>query len=207
MTIGRVGGIRGSIEDSSSSALYLLAGFIKAMHWPSKPLRWVQFPQSAPNTRPVLTDRAGYSFARQDRPISNDVPMFRRKQFPKVGGNKPVQGLEKGLGRGSYDAKWDRLSVKFRKANPFCRFCEQEGHETSPAEDVDHINPLRPPFNGAKYDWKNLQPLCRFHHYGIKAKLEHYAERTGQIDQIGFWCESIDNRPDMTQRTGHGNVR
>lgn len=133
--------------------------------------------------------------------------MFRRRKFPTVGGassrfpSSPSPSVGD-TGRGQYDAKWDRLSVAFRRKNPFCRFCEQEGRDTIPADDVDHIVPLRAPFKGAKYDRSNLQPLCRRHHYGLKAKLEHYAERTGRIDELPTWCSDPASRPDMTRRPG-----
>ena len=127
--------------------------------------------------------------------------MFRRRKFPSVGGNSSSRANTDGnTGRLQYDAKWDRLSIRFRRQNPFCRFCEQDGYEASPADDADHVIPLRAPFNGAKYDWKNLQPLCRKHHYGLKAKLEHYAEKNGQFDMLRTWCEDPASRPDMTQR-------
>lgn len=119
-------------------------------------------------------------------------PAFQRQlRDPKAIGSS---------GRGEYDARWDRTSIAFRKKNPFCRFCEQEGREAQVAEDVDHIVPLRDPFNGDKYRWGNLQSLCRDHHYGLKAKLEHYAQRTGQLDKLKEWCRDPHSRPDMTRR-------
>lgn len=121
--------------------------------------------------------------------------MFRRRRFETVGGQK-----KQGTGRASYDAKWDRLSLEHRRRHPFCRFCEQEGFECVTADCTDHIIPFEKPFNGGKYDRSNLQSLCNSHHYGEKARLQHYAKRTGQIDRLPEWCDDPSTRPDMTVR-------
>jgi 5-methylcytosine-specific restriction protein A len=45
--------------------------------------------------------------------------------------------------------------------NPFCRVCEQEGR-TELADVIHHITPLAD--GGAKYDERNLMPICSQHH-------------------------------------------
>lgn len=91
-----------------------------------------------------------------------------------------------------YDEKWNRLSIAFRKQNPFCRWCLQMDFDGL-ADLVDHIIPVidRPDL---MHTWKNLQSLCRFHH-GKKYSLEVYARDRGLLDQLPIWCEEIKARP------------
>lgn len=59
-----------------------------------------------------------------------------------------------------YGATWDRLRLMVLAREPLCRSCMAEGR-TTPAEEVDHIIPLRQ--GGTNADG-NLQALCRACH-------------------------------------------
>lgn len=91
-----------------------------------------------------------------------------------------------------YDARWDRLSVAFRKRNPFCLWCAQAGRDTL-TDLVDHMIPVvdRPDL---KHEWDNLMPACVTCH-GRKASLETYARENGLIDLLPVWCREPDKRP------------
>lgn len=92
-----------------------------------------------------------------------------------------------------YDSKWDRLSIRFRKQNPMCRFCAQLGRD-SLTEVTDHIVPwLDQP--ELKYDWKNLQALCGYCHRVTKQQMEIYARANGLLDKLPLWSEDPRNRP------------
>jgi 5-methylcytosine-specific restriction endonuclease McrA len=91
------------------------------------------------------------------------------------------------------DEKWNRLSIRYRKQNPFCRMCEQEGNDAELVDVVDHILPRRE-YPALTYTWKNLQGLCR-RHDGLKARMEIYARETGLLEMLTVWCEAIENRP------------
>jgi 5-methylcytosine-specific restriction endonuclease McrA len=120
---------------------------------------------------------------------------FKRRQFPMVGGRSSNQ--ESSTSRG-YDYRWGKLSLDFRRKNPFCKFCEQEGFEASPADDVDHIIPIED--GGARLDPANLQALCKRHHYGRKERLQLYARKHDLISELPMWCSDPSTRPDMTKR-------
>jgi hypothetical protein len=91
------------------------------------------------------------------------------------------------------DERWRRLSIAYRRQNPFCRFCVQEGNDAVLADVVDHIKPRRE-YPQLTHVWKNLEGLCRLHD-GLKARMENYARETKQLEQLPFWCEAIENRP------------
>lgn len=106
--------------------------------------------------------------------------------------------LKKGNYRGSprdrgYDARWDRISLAFRKANPWCLFCVQASRDTL-TDLVDHMIPVidRPDL---KHDWQNLAPLCVACHAGIKGRMEVYAREYGLIDHLPTWCREPEKRP------------
>jgi len=73
-----------------------------------------------------------------------------------------------------YTARWDRVSKMFRRANPLCKRCEETGR-TTPAEEVDHIIPVkeRPDL---QFDVTNLQSLCKRHH-AIKTRNDRARKR------------------------------
>jgi hypothetical protein len=92
-----------------------------------------------------------------------------------------------------YDGRWTRLSERFRRLNPFCRFCLQRG--LLPFCDVaDHIIPAadRPDL---MFDWDNIQSLCHSCHGGEKAWLETEARRRGDLDLLIVWCQTLEGRP------------
>jgi len=55
-----------------------------------------------------------------------------------------------------YGVAWRRLREAVLDAEPLCRWCSQRGRVT-PAQEVDHILPLR---DGGTNERDNLQPLC-----------------------------------------------
>ncbi|MBF0892710.1 HNH endonuclease [Gluconobacter sp. LMG 1744] len=69
-----------------------------------------------------------------------------------------------------YDNTWREFSSNYRKRNPFCVECREEGLFNSKDIHVDHIVPLEKAPD-RKYDLENLQSLCRRHH-GIKTAKE-----------------------------------
>jgi len=124
--------------------------------------------------------------------------MYERRKFPLVGGRRQGEEDDAPRARKDYDHIWEKLSVRFRRKNPFCRFCEQEGFECQPADSVDHIIPLR--HGGPRLDWGNLQSLCSMHHYGRKFKFELKAEKIGDISLLKEWCADIKSAPKLTDR-------
>lgn len=123
------------------------------------------------------------------------APSLRRFQFPTVGGRKVREGAlrEQSSERG-YDHIWQKLSARYRRKNPFCRFCEQQGFEASLADVTDHIIPVRDN-RDLRLTWSNLQSLCNRHHNGEKRRLEEYARNTGMLDELPKWCADPDSRP------------
>src|SRR5688572_25706712 len=85
-----------------------------------------------------------------------------------------------------YTAEWDRLSTAYRKKNPFCKFCLEQGRMTlvvlGNTGVVDHKWPIED--GGPTWDPNNLQSLCHGHHNGLKRLLQNYARDTRQFDKI-----------------------
>jgi len=114
---------------------------------------------------------------------------------------RPVAMLEqerRGRWRGSprdrgYDSKWDRLSLRFRKQKPFCKFCEMLGRDELTAV-ADHIKPAAF-FPELKYEWKNLVPLCAHHHDVTKQVMENMAKDKGDWDLLVLWCSDVSTWP------------
>lgn len=94
---------------------------------------------------------------------------------------------ERGLGW-----RWDKMSLSFRRAHPFCRLCEQEGRDGL-TDIVDHILP-RAEYPGLTFEESNLQPLCR-RHDGMKQAMEDFARKHGLLERLPLWCSSVENRP------------
>lgn len=93
------------------------------------------------------------------------------------------------------DWRWRKLSVSFRKKNPFCRFCDQAGFDTQPCDVVDHIIPRawRPDLI---YEWSNLISLCHHHHSKVKQGMEIYAKKIGDPNELlPMWCKMPETRP------------
>ncbi len=97
-----------------------------------------------------------------------------------------------------YDWRWEQLARAFRKAHPFCRFCEQAGKLTGLADSVDHIIPFTYA-PSLKYERSNLESLCNKHHFGAKAKIERICERLGTMDDIPRYCASLEERQKLFQ--------
>lgn len=91
------------------------------------------------------------------------------------------------------DARWDRLSKRYRRANPFCEESARRGID-APVEVVDHIIP-REERPDLAYEWSNLQSLTARLHDGWKQEMEAYARRTGQIHMLPEWCKNPSSRP------------
>lgn len=111
-------------------------------------------------------------------------PREARAIRPLVRGSPRLRG---------YDARWDRLSVAFRRRHPFCRFCIQEGNDAVLADVVDHILAIVE-FPELKYEWTNLESLCDPHNKSTKARLELLARKAGDFSQMILWCESVEVR-------------
>jgi 5-methylcytosine-specific restriction endonuclease McrA len=121
-------------------------------------------------------------------------PSFRRQKFPTLGSRKIRNGQDRDdSGERGYDNRWNRLSARFAKQNPFCRFCDQEGFDTELGQARDHIIPVRDRPD-LRLTWKNVQNLCNSHHNGEKRKLEAIARATGQLECLPAWCEDIELR-------------
>lgn len=120
-------------------------------------------------------------------------PYFKFSLPTGVKQASPVRGGRESPRQRGYDARWDRLSLRYRRANPWCRFCEQEGADHL-ADLVDHIMPveLAPEL---RYEWSNLQSLCTMHHSGLKQRMEIYARQTSQTELLRVWCDDPDTRP------------
>lgn len=69
-----------------------------------------------------------------------------------------------------YGSRWDTARATFLRANPFCRYCAQQGRRT-PATVVDHIRPHMRDW-ALFWDSSNWQPLCAPCHNGAKRALE-----------------------------------
>ena len=63
----------------------------------------------------------------------------------------------------NYGRRWRNLRNAFIKAYPLCKHCQEKGRIKA-AQDVDHIDPFDGPDDPRKYDWTNLQSLCRSCH-------------------------------------------
>ena len=75
--------------------------------------------------------------------------------------------------------EWTLARRIFRDANPFCRFCLEEGRH-SEGEVVDHIIPHRGD-RALFFDQANWQVLCKVCHDSTKRQIElhGYHERRG----------------------------
>ncbi|MBN1807198.1 MAG: HNH endonuclease [Sedimentisphaerales bacterium] len=72
--------------------------------------------------------------------------------------------------RRGYGRRWQRLRLRFLKANPLCEDCASQGITTA-ATEVDH----KIPHNGDPkllYDWDNLSSKCKSCHSRKTAKYD-----------------------------------
>ena len=123
--------------------------------------------------------------------------MFRsasRGRLPKsVGAAKRSSPRLRG-----YDAKWDRLSVAWRKANPLCAECEK-ADLLRQATVVDHIIPVADR-EDLRYSPDNLQSLCDACHNGLKRDMEREARSLGDLGVLQAWCKDVSSRPPHLRR-------
>lgn len=83
-----------------------------------------------------------------------------RRKRPWKPERKPYQSIK--AYQDFYNSpEWRKVSKEYREKNPYCVRCKQEGVNTR-AEVTDHIKRLRA--GGARFDYSNLQSLCRKHH-------------------------------------------
>lgn len=72
----------------------------------------------------------------------------------------PRQDRREHAAKRGYDSKWEKYSLRYRRENPICVRCQQNG-QTTAAECVDHIIPVA---NGQRdplfWDRDNHQSLC-----------------------------------------------
>lgn len=101
-----------------------------------------------------------------------------------------------------YDARWDRLSLAFRRANPFCAEAVRCGFDDVMAEVVDHILPAAD-FPHLRLEWSNLQSASRIFH-GRKTALEEHARQTGQLMLLPMWMARPETRPPQFMDLGYG---
>ncbi|MBS1015410.1 HNH endonuclease [Acetobacter persici] len=87
------------------------------------------------------------------------------KKIPNSGRQKMAVQMKRERAERSekYDYEWSKFSKEYRKVNPFCVECLKQGSYNSSHIQVDHIIPLdqRPDL---KFDFSNLQSICRSHH-------------------------------------------
>ena len=82
-----------------------------------------------------------------------------------------------------YNSKrWRDTSKSFLKNNPLCVVCSY------PAQITDHIKEIKD--GGSKYDWENLQPLCKSCHNSKTA--EEKRKRGGGVKSLGSGSENTD---------------
>lgn len=95
-----------------------------------------------------------------------------------------------------YNARWDRVSMALRRSRPWCLFCMQERPEEmwEATAVADHVLPAHE-FPHLRYDFKNLIPLCSFHHDSTKARLEAYARKHNCLPMLVEWCADPMSRP------------
>lgn len=70
---------------------------------------------------------------------------------------KPFENINKENHSFYNSYAWRKLSKQFKKENPLCIQCLQNGR-TTPTNITDHIKPIDK--GGNKWDLNNLQPLC-----------------------------------------------
>jgi 5-methylcytosine-specific restriction endonuclease McrA len=132
--------------------------------------------------------------------MDDGFKILRHRQFPKIGGRAVREGVKREApAKRGYDYIWSKVSTRFRRGHPFCRFCEQKGFEATPADVVDHIIPVE---DGPdlRLTWSNFQSLCNSCHNGLKRRLEAYAREHEMIDKLPEWCANPESRPRKLRR-------
>ncbi len=81
---------------------------------------------------------------------------------PRCFNPRPCPNPQHRIEKAFYSTRlWRATRKQFLLVHPLCRQCEQEKRYT-PATEVDHIRPIAS--GGDRYDWANLQALCKPHH-------------------------------------------
>jgi len=110
--------------------------------------------------------------------ICNNHGIYSESRCPKckTSNNKDYDNnkRDKDLVKFYNSQRWRETSKKFLKHNPLCCECSY------PAEITDHIEEIRD--GGSRYDWENLQPMCRRCH-NIKTAKER-SKRGGGIKSL-----------------------
>jgi len=125
-------------------------------------------------------------------------PVYRRAAFPSLQAQRRKEQFRGSPRERGYDSQWDKFSLKYRKAHPFCEKCEQDGLDTVLCDDVDHIVPLGD--GGAKFDKGNVWALCRKCHNGWKQRAQRIARAQGNVEILLDWCLKPETRPQRLRR-------
>ena len=93
-------------------------------------------------------------------------------------------------------AKWRKTSKAFLKNNPLCIECKH------PAVITDHIEEIRD--GGSKYDWENLQPMCRSCHN--KKTADERAKRGGAIKSLEVKSQNTEAPSKFSETSREGGT-
>ena len=107
-------------------------------------------PCTAPGCWRLTTSRSGRC---DEHPRSDWRTRAERRDSARASDARRPSASERG-----YDWRWHRLRTTYLAAHPLCAHCMAQGRVV-PAEEVDHIVPLRE--GGPRLDRRNLQALCR----------------------------------------------
>ncbi len=89
-----------------------------------------------------------------------EAKVKKTRDYDKIRGTRTERG---------YDNRWLKYSKAYRKRNPLCVYCENEG-VVKLADCVDHIEPVSGPGDPLFWDKNNHQSLCNSHHSEKTAK-------------------------------------
>ena len=119
------------------------------------------------------------------------VPEFRRRSLPRLEVKRAPELRGSRHERG-YDAIWTRLSARWRRKHPICRWCEFDGR-TVLCDVVDHILPVRD-YPALRLTERNLQSLCTDCH-ALKGRMEEFARMHDRLDELSEWSADPTARP------------
>ena len=98
-------------------------------------------------------------------------PELVRKGRCATHAKKTRQTYDKGRGSArvrGYDARWDALSIRYRRKHPLCEDC-LDNQRTTVAALVHHVSPIEN--GGLMFDEANLRSLCVEDHQIIHAEM------------------------------------
>lgn len=125
-------------------------------------------------------------------------PRFAKKRVAPMYVPKPSGPEFRGSPRErGYDRAWDQFSVAYRRRNPFCEACEQQGVDRI-CDVVDHMIPLAD--GGDRLEVENVWSLCHEHHNRLKRDMERFARATDQVHMLPTWCRNPALRPHKFRR-------